>query len=46
MLDPSSPREKKEQEIQISRSERMNAEMLINEKLQYIAQSMLSDSEI
>lgn len=43
MLDAS--REKNEREIQIPHSERTNVEMLINEKIQYIAQSMLSDQE-
>ncbi|RGB31764.1 Mis6-domain-containing protein [Rhizophagus diaphanus] len=39
MLDASSSREKNEREIQIPRSERTNVEMLINEKIQYIAQN-------
>lgn len=45
LSDASSLREKNEREIQFPRSERTNVEMLINEKLQYIAQSMLSDQE-
>ncbi|CAB4408217.1 unnamed protein product [Rhizophagus irregularis] len=39
MLDASSSREKNEREIQIPHSERTNVEMLINEKIQYIAQN-------
>ena len=43
--DTSKPREKNGREIQILHSERISTEKLINEKIHYIAQSMLLGSK-